>query len=173
VLTVVGFLNLGKNEVLHLAGELCEELQALGKPGEAAKIAMEYCGEVNSVVNLLISARDWKEALRVVFMHRREDLVKVVKDASIECASTLTNEYEESLEKVGKYLAHYLAVRQKRLLLAAKLQSEKHEGSDVEDDAASEASSNFSGMSAYTTWYVIFLDPIYIAIYFGRCRTSI
>jgi elongator complex protein 1 len=173
VLTVAGLLNLGKDEVLHLAGELCEELQALGKPGEAAKIALEYCGDVNSGVNLLISARDWEEAMRVVYMHRREDLVKVVKDASVECASTLINEYEEGLEKVGKYLTRYLAVRQRRLLLAAKLQSEKREGSDLEDDAASEASSNFSGMSAYTTGYVIFLDHIYITIYFGRFRTSI
>ncbi|XP_058758036.1 elongator complex protein 1-like isoform X1 [Vicia villosa] len=151
VLTVAGFLNLGKDEVLHLAGELCEQLQALGKPGEAAKIALDYCGDVNSGVNLLISARDWEEALRVVFMHRREDLIKAVKDASVECASTLINEYEEGLEKVGKYLTRYLAVRQRRLLLSAKLRSEERAASDLDDDAASEASSNFSGMSAYTT----------------------
>ncbi|KAI5432774.1 hypothetical protein KIW84_020179, partial [Lathyrus oleraceus] len=151
VLTVAGFLNLGKDEVLHLAGELCEQLQALGKPGEAAKIALDYCGDVNSGVNLLISARDWEEALRVVLMHRREDLIKTVKDASIECASTLINEYEEGLEKVGKYLTRYLAVRQRRLLLSAKLRSEERAASDLDDDAASEASSNFSGMSAYTT----------------------
>ncbi|XP_061372397.1 elongator complex protein 1 isoform X2 [Gastrolobium bilobum] len=151
VLTVAGFLNLGKDEVLHLASELCEELQALGKPGEAAKIALEYCGDVNNGVNLLISARDWEEALRVVFMHRREDLIKAVKNASVECASTLISEYEEGLEKVGKYLARYLAVRQRRLLLAAKLQAEELAASDLDDDAASEASSNFSGMSAYTT----------------------
>ncbi|KAH1140603.1 hypothetical protein GYH30_029474 [Glycine max] len=151
VLTVAGFLNLGKDELLHLASELCEELQALGKPGEAAKIALEYCGDVNTGVNLLITARDWEEALRVVFMHRREDLIKTVKSASLECASSLTSEYEEGLEKVGKYLARYLAVRQRRLLLAAKLQSEECAASDLDDDAASETSSNFSGMSAYTT----------------------
>lgn len=151
VLTVAGFLNLGKDEILHLANELCEELQALGKPGEAAKVALDYCGDVNTGVNLLISARDWEEALRVVFMHRREDLIKTVKSASLECASMLTSEYEEGLEKVGKYLARYLAVRQRRLLLAAKLQSEERAASDLDDDAASEASSNFSGMSAYTT----------------------
>lgn len=151
VLTVAGFLNLGKDEILHLASELCEELQALGKPGEAAKIALEYCGDVSTGVNLLISARDWEEALRVVFMHRREDLIETMKSSSLECASTLTSEYEEGLEKVGKYLARYLAVRQRRLLLAAKLQSEERAASDLDDDAASEASSNFSGMSAYTT----------------------
>ncbi|CAJ1977705.1 unnamed protein product [Sphenostylis stenocarpa] len=151
VLTVAGLLNMGKEEMLCIAGELCEELQALGKPGEAAKIALEYCGDVNTGVNLLITAREWEEALRVVFMHRRDDLIETVKNASLECASTLTSEYEEGLEKVGKYLARYLAVRQRRLLLAAKLQSEERAASDLEDDAASEASSNFSGMSAYTT----------------------
>nr|KYP75449.1 Putative elongator complex protein 1 [Cajanus cajan] len=151
VLTVAGFLNLEKDEILNLASEICEELQALGKPGEAAKIALEYCGDVNTGVNLLISAREWEEALRVVFMHRREDLIKTVKNASVECASSLSGEYEEGLEKVGKYLARYLAVRQRRLLLAAKLRSEELAASDLDDDAASETSSNFSGMSAYTT----------------------
>ncbi|KAL2323917.1 hypothetical protein Fmac_022975 [Flemingia macrophylla] len=151
VLTVAGFLNLGKDDILNLANEICEELQALGKPGEAAKIALEYCRDVNAGVNLLISAREWEEALRVVFLHRREDLIKTVKSASLECASMLTGEYEEGLEKVGKYLARYLAVRQRRLLLTAKLRSEELAASDLDDDAASETSSNFSGMSAYTT----------------------
>ncbi|KAE7996819.1 hypothetical protein FH972_001508 [Carpinus fangiana] len=151
VLTVAGLLKMGKDEIMQLSHELSEELQALGKPGEAAKIALEYCGDVNRGVNLLISARDWEEALRVAFLHRREDLISEVKDASLECASMLIGEYEESLEKVGKYLARYLAVRQRRLLLAAKVQSEERSMSDLDDDAASEASSNFSGMSAYTT----------------------
>ncbi|KAG6734750.1 hypothetical protein I3842_01G285800 [Carya illinoinensis] len=151
VLTVAGLLEMGKDEVMKLAHELSEELQALGKPGEAAKIALEYCGDVNEGINLLISARDWEEALRVAFLHRREDLILEVKNASLECASMLIGEYEESLEKVGKYLARYLAVRQRRLLLAAKLQAEERSMSDLDDDTASEASSNFSGMSAYTT----------------------
>ncbi|KAF7811336.1 elongator complex protein 1 isoform X1 [Senna tora] len=151
VLTVAGFLNMEKDEVLRVANELCEELQALGKPREAAKIALEYCGDVSGCVNLLISARDWEEALRVAFMHRTEELIKTVKDASLECASTLIGEYEEGIEKVGKYLARYLAVRQRRLLLAAKLKAEEQAASDIDNDAASETSSNFSGMSAYTT----------------------
>ncbi|XVE99535.1 hypothetical protein REPUB_Repub03eG0207400 [Reevesia pubescens] len=151
VLTVAGLIKLGKDEVMQLAHELCEELQALGKPGEAAKIALEYCGDINSGVNFLISARDWEEALRVAFLHSREDLVLEVKNASLECASSLIDEYEEGLEKVGKYLARYLAVRQRRLLLAAKLQSEERSINDLDDDTASEASSTFSGMSVYTT----------------------
>lgn len=151
VLTVAGLLKLGEDEIMQLAHELCEELQALGKPSEAAKIALEYCGDVNNGMNLLISARDWEEALRVALMHNRQDLISDVKNASLECASLLVGEYEEGVEKVGKYLARYLALRQRRLLLAAKLQSEERSMNDLDDDTASEASSNFSGMSAYTT----------------------
>lgn len=154
VLTVAGLLKLGKEEVTQLAHELCEELQALGKPGEAAKISLEYCGDVNNGISFLITARDWEEALRVALMHNKQGLISEVKNSSLDCASSLIGEYGESLEKVGKYLARYLAVRQRRLLLAAKIQSEEQPMSDLEDDAASETSSNFSGMSAYTTGYV-------------------
>ncbi|GFZ14885.1 IKI3 family protein [Actinidia rufa] len=150
VLTVAGLIRLGKEEVVQLAHELCEELQAVGKPGEAAKIALEYCGDVNGGVSLLVSARDWEEALRVAFMHRRDDLISQVTDASLECANLLIGEYDEGLEKVGKYLARYLAVRQRRLLLAAKLQSDERSVNEGDYDSTSEASSSFSGMSAYT-----------------------
>lgn len=64
--------------------------------------------------------------------------------------NVLIGEYEEGLEKVGKYLTRYLAIRQRRLLLAAKLQSDERSVTEVDDDTASESSSNFSGMSAYT-----------------------
>ncbi|KAL2241664.1 elongator complex protein 1 isoform X1 [Sesamum indicum] len=149
VLTVAGLINLGKDDLLQLARELSEELQALGKPGDAAKILLEYCGDVDNAISLLVDARDWEEALRIAFLHRREDLVLAVKNASLECSSMLNGEYNEGVEKVGKYLTRYLAVRQRRLLLAAALKSD--EQPHLDDETASQASSNFSGMSAYTT----------------------
>eukprot|EP00494_Astrolonche_serrata_P009412 UN09464 len=85
-------------------------------------------------------AREWEEALRVAYMHSRQDLVDTVKDAALECAALLISEYQEGLLKVGKYLARYVAVRQRRLSLAAKLQSEDR-FMDVEDDNISEVSS--------------------------------
>ncbi|CAA2978651.1 elongator complex 1 isoform X1 [Olea europaea subsp. europaea] len=151
VLTIAGLIKLGKDEILQLAHELCEELQALGKPGDAAKISLEYCRDLNNTISLLVCARDWEEALRISFLHRRDDLISEVKNASLECASTLICEYDEGLEKVGKYLTRYLAVRQRRLLLAAKIQSDERSVSELDDEIASQASSSFSGMSAYTT----------------------
>ncbi|XP_077217578.1 IKI3 family protein [Tasmannia lanceolata] len=150
VLSVAGLLKIGKDEVLRLAGDLCEELQALGKPAEAARVALDYCGDVATGIGYLVTAREWEEALRVGFMHERKDLVYETKNAALECASTLICEYEEGLEKIGKYLARYLAVRQRRILLAAKLQLEERSINDTDDDSASETSSSFSGMSAYT-----------------------
>ncbi|KAL0350693.1 UNVERIFIED_CONTAM: Elongator complex protein 1 [Sesamum radiatum] len=150
VLTVAGLIKLGKDDLLQLARELSEELQALGKPGDAAKILLEYCGDVDNAISLLVDARNWEEALRIAFLHRREDLVLVVKNASLECSSMLNGEYNEGVEKVGKYLTRYLAVRQRRLLLAAALKSDE-QPSHLDDETASQASSNFSGMSAYTT----------------------
>ncbi|KAG7550537.1 Elongator complex protein 1 [Arabidopsis thaliana x Arabidopsis arenosa] len=150
VLRVGALMKLGKDEILKLAYELCEEVNALGKPAEAAKIALEYCRDISGGISLLINAREWEEALRVAFLHTADDRISVVKSSALECASGLVSEFKESIEKVGKYLTRYLAVRQRRLLLAAKLKSEERSVVDLDDDTASEASSNLSGMSAYT-----------------------
>ncbi|KAM0853459.1 hypothetical protein ACQ4PT_051068 [Festuca glaucescens] len=149
VFTVAGLLKFKKEEILQLAQDLCDEFQALGKSGDAAKIALEYCSDVDRGVGCYISAREWEEALRVAYMHGRQDLAETVRDAALECAALLISEYQEGLLKVGKYLARYVAVRQRRLSLAAKLQSEDR-FMDVEDDNISEVSSSFSEMSAYT-----------------------
>ncbi|GER35662.1 elongator complex protein 1 [Striga asiatica] len=148
VLTVAGLIKIEKEGLLQLARELCEELQALGKFSDAAKIILDYCGDVDSGISLLVDARSWEEALRVAFLHNRDDLVLFVKNASVECAGVLVGEYNEGIEKVGKYLTRYLAVRQRRLLLAATVKSDDPY---LDDETASQASSNFSGMSAYTT----------------------
>lgn len=150
VFTVAGLLKFGKEEILKLAHELCDEFQALGKPGDAAKIALDYCSDVDRGIGYYITAREWEEALRVAYMHSRQDMVDTVRHAALECAALLISEYQEGLLKVGKYLARYIAVRQRRLSLAAKLQSEDCL-MDVEDDNISEVSSSFSEMSAYTT----------------------
>ncbi|CAA7389646.1 unnamed protein product [Spirodela intermedia] len=151
VLTVAGLLKLGRAEVLQLANELCEELQALGKPAAAAQVALEYCGDIGGCVGYLIMAREWEEALRISYLHERGDLISEVTTAATECSTSLVSDYSEGSEKVGKYLARYLAVRQRRLLLAARLQMEDKTADDYDDDTLSEASSTFSGMSAYTT----------------------
>ncbi|KAI0527653.1 hypothetical protein KFK09_003258 [Dendrobium nobile] len=151
VLTVAALIGLCEADVILLANELIEEFQALGKPAEAARIALEYCKDVGRCVGYYIMAREWEETLRITHMHQREDLKSHVEDAALECASSLMSDYREAVEKVGKYLARYLAVRQRRILLSAKIQSEGRSTEISDYDTVSEISSNFSEMSAYTT----------------------
>ena len=75
----------------------------------------------------------------------------VIEPSALDCVASYVSEFQEGLEKLGKYLARHNAVKQRRLLLEIKLKNDVPE--DIEDDAASEASSNLSGMSAYTTGY--------------------
>ncbi|XP_020585406.1 elongator complex protein 1 [Phalaenopsis equestris] len=151
VLTVASLMGLNKGDVCQLANELCEEFQALGKPVEAARIVLEYCNDVGRCVGYYIMAREWEEALRISRMDESEDFASRVEDAALECASSLMSDYKEALEKLGKYLARYLAVRQRRLLLSAKVQSEGRLTENTDYDTVSEISSSFSEMSAYTT----------------------
>ncbi|OEL24673.1 Elongator complex protein 1 [Dichanthelium oligosanthes] len=72
VFTVAGLLELEKGEITQLAHELCDEFQALGKPGDAARVALEH------------------------------DLVATVRDAASECAASLISEYQEGVLKVNQ-----------------------------------------------------------------------
>ncbi|KAG8384363.1 hypothetical protein BUALT_Bualt04G0110300 [Buddleja alternifolia] len=145
VLTVAGLIKLGKDDILQLARELSEELQALGKPSDAAKILLEYCGDVENGISLLVHARNWEEALRITFLHRRDDLVLVVKNASLECENMLIGEYNEGIEKVGKYLTRYLATRTIRFDLVAKKNDPKFSCIDVRIDETSEIHDSHKG----------------------------
>ncbi|TVU46741.1 hypothetical protein EJB05_06298, partial [Eragrostis curvula] len=82
VFTVAGLLKLKKEEIVQLAHELCDEFQEIGKAGDAARIALEYCSNVDRGLNYYIMAREWEEALRVAYVHSRLDLVENVKRRS-------------------------------------------------------------------------------------------
>ncbi|KAG0592545.1 hypothetical protein KC19_1G261600 [Ceratodon purpureus] len=150
VMTIAGQLNLPRSELVSLASELGEELQAMGRPAEAACVALEYTHDIDSGVRLLLEAREWMEAVRVASLYSREDLTtSLIEPAALECASALIEEFTEGLEKVRKYLVRYQTVRQRRVSLAAKLKAEE-DGEWPDDDTVSEASSHLSSMSAYT-----------------------
>ncbi|XP_002991968.2 elongator complex protein 1 [Selaginella moellendorffii] len=150
VLMVAGQLSMTPDEITNLALELREELQAMGQPKEAARVALDYCKDVKDAVGLLIEARDWMEVLRLCYLHAQPDIVDtIVQPAAVECANGLVGQFQEGVEKVGKYCARFVAVHQRRVLLEAKIKSDQGEDR-FDDDTASEASSNLSGMSVYT-----------------------
>ncbi|KAI5075184.1 hypothetical protein GOP47_0009260 [Adiantum capillus-veneris] len=150
VLVVAGMMEYTQEEVLKLAHELREELQALGRPRDAANIALEHCREPEDAVHLYIEAREWMEAVRVAYMCKSPKLIQEqVQSAALECATSYIAEFQESIEKVGKYLARYLAVKQRRVLLELKVKMGDLDA--IEEDTVSDVSSHVSGMSVYTT----------------------
>ncbi|CAM6119410.1 unnamed protein product [Calypogeia fissa] len=159
-MTVAGRLGKSPAEIVEIATEVKDELQAMGRPREAAKLALDYCKDVEGAISLLLEAHDWLEVGRLAYLHERKDLVDSrLEPAVLESASTRLMELQEGVEKVGKYLARFLAIHQRRTALVAKLTTDKEGGEKVDDDASSDISlassthsnsSGLSGFSAYT-----------------------
>ncbi len=152
VMTIAGRLQLPEEEMARLVSDVGEELQAMGRPAEAARVALEYSQDVDTAVRALLEAREWMEAIRVSSLYDHNELLaSLVEPAALECATSLIEEFTEGSEKVGKYQARHQAVQQRRLSLSAKLKAEEDgEWPPPEDDSASETSSHLSSMSAYT-----------------------
>lgn len=61
-----------------LARELSEQLQASGSGGDAAQLLVAYLGDVDGGVSALVTAKEWREALRVAYAADRSDLVDTI-----------------------------------------------------------------------------------------------
>ncbi|KAG6554048.1 hypothetical protein Mapa_003963 [Marchantia paleacea] len=157
VMIMAGRLGKTSTELKELAVELRDELEAMGRPKEAAKIALDYCGDVEGAMMLLIDAHEWAEVARLAYLHGQKQLIDVqLQSAVLDCATAHLRELDESVEKIGKYLARFLSIHQRRLLLSNKLRTEGEGQEAVDFDASSDISiassiaSGLSGLSAYT-----------------------
>ncbi|KAL3695969.1 hypothetical protein R1sor_010045 [Riccia sorocarpa] len=157
VMIMAGQLGQSPSDVRELAVELRDELEAMGRPKEAARIALDYLEDVEGAMRLLIDAQEWAEVARLGYLKRQQQFIETqLRPAVLECATSQLRELNDNVEKVGKYLARFLALHQRRMLLSARVRTDM-EGEDVVDfDASSDislASSNasgLSGLSAYT-----------------------
>lgn len=59
----------------ELARDLSEQLLASGAGGDAAVLLLQHLGDVDGAVAALITAKEWREGLRVAYAHGRPDLV--------------------------------------------------------------------------------------------------
>ncbi|KAL5196557.1 hypothetical protein ABZP36_000069 [Zizania latifolia] len=87
VFAVAGLLKLTKEENLQLAHELCDEFQALGKPGDAARIALDYCSDVD-------------RGLSSSFMDVEDDNISEVSTSFSEMSAYTTRSTKESSASV-------------------------------------------------------------------------
>ncbi|KAL2642617.1 hypothetical protein R1flu_010204 [Riccia fluitans] len=157
VMVMAGRLGKSASDIRELAVELRDELEAMGRPKEAARIALDYLEDVEGSMRLLLDAQEWAEVARLGYLKNQQQLIETqLQPAVLECATTQLRELSDSVEKVGKYLARFLALHQRRMLLSARLRTDKEGEEGVDFDASSDislASSNasgLSGLSAYT-----------------------
>lgn len=153
VFVLSGRLGYSVKEVSQLAVEVREELLSMGRRGEAARVGLEYLGDVEGSVGLLVDAREWVEVVRIAYAKGREDLVdNVIRPAALECARTQISQLEEASEKVSSYLSRFQTVRQKRIVLAEKVKEGESfgGGGNMAEDLESERGSEVSAMSLYT-----------------------
>lgn len=151
---VAGRLGYDVSATRALAREVAEELQALGRPSDAGHVALEYLSDVDSGVRLLTEAGAWSEAVRIAYSKERGELVNdVILGAAVTSARGHVADLQEGQEKVGKYLARFQAVRQRRLQLATRVGPTG--AADVMDEdgasvASTATSTAMSGFSAYS-----------------------
>lgn len=117
----------------------------------------QYLGDVDGGVMALTQAKQWREALRVSYLHSRDDLVDtLVIPAAADSSATLLAEAADAVERIVKYHSRLKEVRAKRVAMEAAVATAEAEPSEragwtaVDDDVVSEAFSEITGMSAYT-----------------------
>ncbi|KAL4852847.1 Elongator complex protein 1 [Chlorella vulgaris] len=142
-----------------LAAGLADELAAIGRAADAAELTLQYLQNVDTAVLVLAHGKEWREALRVAYGNGRQDLVDtlVAPQAAREAAAML-EDVGENIERVRKYGARLLQLRQRRSDLEAALAvagaesglASRQQQLDPFDDTASVADSMVSGLSMYT-----------------------
>jgi len=73
----------------------------------AARIYLDYCGDVASAVDMLIKAEMWSEGRRVSRLHSREDLVKMCVDAAVSYGQKCLGDFEDRISEFTKANERY------------------------------------------------------------------
>jgi elongator complex protein 1 len=114
----------------------------------AARILLDYCQDVDSAVDMLISGQLWNEAKRISLLYARSDLDHRCSDAAEVYAETCMQDFDERAEAFEEANKRYLVVlhivqEQKRSALAT---------GDIVDDKGSvySAASTLSATSLYS-----------------------
>lgn len=95
-----------REQVRQLAYQIAEDmLSHQSSPKDITEIAQvyaEYCGDLDEAVALLVTHKQWREAMRLALLHERGDLVETdVEPGVLQC-------HEELVEELQKQEAAYI-----------------------------------------------------------------
>ena len=163
-LALAGRLGLSPNAIRDIAEELCGAL-SLTDPLSAARVAERYLRDVDRSVELLSSAKAWREASEVAYRNERGDLMETtIAPACAGAAEEHVETFKENKARAEKYSARLRDLQKHRERAAQALTLGGADWNELggrpkagfgvqggdEDDAMSDVLSLASGMSAYT-----------------------
>ncbi|KAF1777501.1 IKI3 protein [Phytophthora cactorum] len=136
-----------RNEAYALAQELLNKQQqqqdgAVDDILAVSRIYVEYCNDIDEAVALLVTHQQWAEALRIAYLHQRDDLVESdVEPGVLQCCDDVQEELEHKEKHYVKHWKRLTTIReQKRLFKLHGIDGSRWDhgnGGDGDTDAGS------------------------------------
>uniref|UniRef100_A0A8C2WV44 Elongator complex protein 1 n=1 Tax=Cyclopterus lumpus TaxID=8103 RepID=A0A8C2WV44_CYCLU len=133
------------DQLALLARDLAEKLIEQRRFAEAALLLDQYAKDCEEAILALITGSVWEEALRLIYMHDRQDITETnLKPALLEAVGTQTAFLEAQVAAFTRHRARLAVVREQKE--KARLGMLDEDGPDCPDaELYSEASSVMSG----------------------------
>lgn len=130
-------------DVQRLAYQVAEKLLSQKEVAEdvlpVARIYVEYCMDIDEAVALLVANKLYKEALRIAYLHKREDLIE--SDIESGVLQAFNDVLEEIATNSAAYLGHWKRLttirEQKRLFKLHGIDGSRWQQDGNGDDAQS------------------------------------
>uniref|UniRef100_A0A8C9YDU8 Elongator complex protein 1 n=1 Tax=Sander lucioperca TaxID=283035 RepID=A0A8C9YDU8_SANLU len=133
------------DQLALLARDLAEKLTEQRRFSEAALLLDQYAKDCEEAILALVTGSVWEEALRLIYMHNRQDITETnLKPALLEAFSTQTAFLEAQVATFTRHRTRLAVVREQKE--KARLDMLDDDGPDCPDaELYSEASSVMSG----------------------------
>ncbi|KAG7389732.1 hypothetical protein PHYBOEH_007374 [Phytophthora boehmeriae] len=133
-----------RNEAYSIAQELLNK-QHQQQDGSiqdilaVARIYVEYCNDIDEAVALLVTHQQWTEALRLAYLHKRDDLVESdVETGVLQCCDDVLDELERKEKSYVKHWTRLSTIReQKRLFKLHGIDGSRWDYGNGDTDATS------------------------------------
>ncbi|XP_060904535.1 elongator complex protein 1 [Labrus mixtus] len=133
------------DQLALLARDLAEKLTEQRRYSEAALLLDQYAKDCEEAILALITGAVWEEALRLIYMHNRQDITETnLKPALLEAVSSQTAFLEAQVATFTRHRTRLAVVREQKE--KARLDMLDEDGPDCPDaELYSEASSVMTG----------------------------
>uniref|UniRef100_A0A669ER50 Elongator complex protein 1 n=1 Tax=Oreochromis niloticus TaxID=8128 RepID=A0A669ER50_ORENI len=103
------------DQLALLARDLAEKLNEQRRYSEAALLLDQYAKDCEEAILALITGASWEEALRLIYMHNRQDITETnLKPAILEAVNTQTSFLEAQIGTFTRHKTRLAVVREQK-----------------------------------------------------------